>query len=322
MKGLVFTTLCCVAALCGCSSGRASTEVDTLSVDGEARLVQKVDFDADSAYQYVARQVEFGPRVGNTPQHRQCGDWLEKMLRDSGAAVTVQNVSIDAADGVTLQARNILGRFNPSASDRTLLVAHWDTRPWADEDPDSQNHNKPVPGANDGASGVGVLLEIARHASSFSEGKGVDILFVDAEDRGLHDDDESWALGAKEFAANPPISGYRPARVVLLDMVGGTDAKFHKEQFSQYYAPDLVSELWSVASASGYADRFVDAPGGAITDDHLEFIKTGIPAIDIIEYNSDTGFPAVWHTVSDDMNHISRETLKAVGQTVLNWLCK
>lgn len=277
-------------------------------------------FNADSAYAYVARQVEFGPRVPNTEAHRRAGDWLVAELRRHGAEVTEQKADLRAFDGTLLKAHNIFGRINPDVPERILLMAHYDCRPWADEDPDHDNRHTPVDGANDGASGVGVILEAARQLKEAGSKVGIDFLFVDAEDWGTEGDDESWALGARHFAMNPPIPGYRPDKVILLDMVGGRDAVFPREMFSQHNAPELLDEFYRAAAVAGVADRFPDLPGGAITDDHLEFLKLGVPAIDIIEFDNHRGFNPTWHTLSDNMDNISAETLGAVGKALMAFL--
>lgn len=314
-KMILFMTLLFTVMLsCGSRQGGGETakveDIDSV----------KIVFDADSAYEYVARQVSFGPRVPNSESHRQCGEWLAGELRKYGAEVSEQRMQLRAFDGTMLNAVNIIGSYNPELGDRLLLLAHWDSRPWADADADESNHNRPVDGANDGASGVGVLLEIARQISIHSIDKGVDILFVDAEDWGTDGDDQSWAMGSRYFANNPYKEGYRPANAILLDMVGGENAIFRKEYFSISYAPQLVNKVWSVAMESGYGDKFVSEIGGAVTDDHIELLNVGIPAINIIEFHPQTGFNPTWHTVNDNMDHISKESLKAVGQTVLNYL--
>ncbi len=277
-------------------------------------------FDADSAYAYVARQVEFGPRVPNTEAHRRGADWMAAELRRHGAEVTEQKADLRAFDGTILKARNIFGRINAEAPERILLMAHYDCRPWADQDPDPANRRKPVDGANDGASGVGVILEAARQLKAAGSTAGIDFLFVDAEDWGTDGDDDSWALGARYFAQNPPVAGYRPSKVILLDMVGGKDAVFPRELFSQENAPQLMDEFYGAAASGGLGQRFPNTPGGAITDDHLEFLKLGIPAIDIIEFNPRRGFNPTWHTLSDNIDNISPETLQAVGQALMTFL--
>ncbi|MCM1320149.1 MAG: M28 family peptidase [Muribaculaceae bacterium] len=318
LKATLYSLLLCVGA---CSS--AGKGADTVSVEVETAAVptQTDKFNADSAYYFVEKQTLFGPRVPGTSEHRSCGEWLTEQLARLGAKVTLQELTLTAFDGTKLPTRNILGQYNPEVSDRTLLVAHWDTRPWADQDPDQANHAKPVLGANDGASGVGVLLEIARVLNQEEIDKGVDILFVDSEDYGSEGDDESWALGARAFVQNPPIKGYRPARVILLDMVGGKGSVFPRETFSDYNAATLLNEVWQSAAVAGYGDLFVNQPGGAITDDHVEFLKDGIPAIDIIALTP-SGFLPTWHTTHDTMENIDPSVLNAVGRTVLTYLYK
>ena len=317
MKAFVLTILG-ASCLMACARNEHGSS-DTASSPAPAQAAE-VRFDADSAYSYIDRQVAFGPRVPGSQAHSECGDWLEQKVRTYADDVTVQRATLTAFDDTPLPMRNILARFNPGASDRTLLLAHWDSRPWADNDPDPANHSRPVDAANDGASGVGVLLEVARQLSLAGTDKGIDILFVDTEDYGSEGDDDSWALGTRYFAQNPPIAGYRPARAVLLDMVGGEDCVFAREYFSQQYAPTLLDELWQTAGALGFDSLFVNAQGGAITDDHVELIKAGIPAIDIIGTDPQGGFLPTWHTASDNMAHISRSTLAAVGATIMQWL--
>lgn len=306
-----------VLALTACAGKK--TEV-AASDDVAPEVV--VNFDADSAYSYVERQVAFGPRVPNTETHRRCGEWLASELRRRGADVTEQRADLTAFDGTVLKAVNILGRFNTESPDRLLLLAHWDCRPWADQDPNPDNRKKPVDGANDGASGVGVLLEIARQLSEKAPGKGVDILFVDAEDWGTEGSEDSWALGARYFMEHPPVEGYLPDEAILLDMVGGKDAVFCREYFSEQAAPRLAQSLWGIAASRGYGDLFLNKLGGAVTDDHVQLIEKGVPAVDIIEYHpeQESGFNPHWHTVSDNMENIDRATLKAVGETVMQYL--
>ena len=326
MKILPTSLLSLILAAASCSSSAARTDSATAEESpsaartaGSAAGKALADsFSADSAYSNVARQLDFGPRVPGTPEHDRCGAWLAAELRRHGARVTEQKATLTSLDRTGLPSTNIFAQFNPQASDRTLLVAHWDTRPWADNDLDPANHTKPVPGANDGASGVGVLLEVARVLSLKGTDAGVDILFVDSEDYGTEGDDGSWALGARHFVQNPP-AGYVPARVILLDMVGGRGTSFRREMFSSMYAPVLLDDVWEAADAAGHSDIFTSLEGGAITDDHVEFIKAGIPAIDIIAL-TDAGFPDTWHTINDNLEHIDSDILAAAGRTVFYYL--
>ncbi len=317
MKAIALTILA-AGILMGCGRGASASAESTPATPSVAS--SPTPFDADSAYAYVERQVAFGPRVPGTSGHAACGDWLEGRMKEYADTVISQRVTLRAFDGTPLPARNIMARFNPQAPSRTLLLAHWDTRPWADNDPAQSNRDKPVPGANDGASGVGVLMEVARQLRESGTQAGVDILFVDAEDYGSEDVEESWALGARYFVQNPPVPGYVPARAVLLDMVGGEGSVFAREYFSQNYAPQLLDSFWAAARDAGHASLFSNETGPAITDDHLEFIKAVIPAIYVIAFSPEGSFLPTWHTLQDDMAHISRETLGAVGSSLMHWL--
>lgn len=293
-----------------------------------ARVVDVPEFNADSAYAYVARQVAFGPRVPNSEAHRACGDYLVQQLKDFGALVDEQCDVVDAFDGTPLQMRNIIGSYQPENRKRLLLCAHWDCRPWADNDPDEKNYHTPVDGANDGASGVGVLLEVARQIQQQQPELGVDIIFFDVEDYGVPQfmddvyDGNSWCLGSQYWARTPHVSDYNARFGILLDMVGGRDATFYKEGFSEEYAPAVLDKVWNKAHAAGYGKYFPkQRSGDYVTDDHLPVNRIArIPCIDIIPMMRDSersSFGDTWHTVNDNMEHIDRNTLKAVGQTVL-----
>lgn len=321
-RNFIFSILFFTAILMSCSSAQKANEKTSKQAD---TITQVMTFDGDSAYSFVKAQCDFGARVPNTKAHRLCGDYLIEKLTAYGANVIVQSPILTAYDGTKLNARNIIGEFAPENNRRILLMAHWDCRPWADSDPDPKNHRKSVSGANDGASGVGVLLELARLFSEKTPGVGVDILLVDAEDWGdtsgtSSEADNSWALGTQYWTANPHRPGYRPLYGILLDMVGAKGSVFSREYFSMHYAPALVKEVWSVAERSGFGDYFVNSDGGAITDDHVFVNRAGIPTIDIIAMNrtTETGFFPQWHTVDDTMEHIDPATLKAVGQTLAN----
>lgn len=282
-------------------------------------------FQEDSAYAYIENQVKFGPRVPNTKAHKACGDYLANELRRFGAQVYEQEALLTAYDNTELEARNIIGSFHPENKNRILLFAHWDSRPYADHDPDPANHQTPIDGADDGGSGVGVLLEIARQIGQKDPGVGIDIIFFDAEDYGTPEfvtdsKPDTWCLGAQFWAKNPHVPDYRADFGILLDMVGAKNATFFKEQQSTRYAAKYVEEVWSTARDLGYGKYFIQADGGAITDDHQYVIQgRSIPCIDIINYDPETekGFGDHWHTINDTMENIDPQTLKAVGQTVL-----
>lgn len=308
-----------MSLLLSCGSGKRNLLSDESGQTSETNETATL-FCADSAYAYVARQVAFGPRVPGSEAHRRCGDWLSGMLKSTGAEVTEQIATLTTFDGTRIPMRNILARFNPEADDRILLLAHWDSRPWADQDSDPSNHATPVDGANDGASGVGVLLEMARIHAQSGSAAGLDILLCDAEDWGTENNDDSWAMGARYFAANPPSKGYLPSAAILLDMVGASEATFMREYFSQMSNPSLADEIWGIARRLGHEAAFVDRMGTAVNDDHVELIKAGIPAIDIIDYREGSGFFSGWHTASDNMDCISKETLAKVGQVLETYI--
>ena len=281
-------------------------------------------FNADSAYHYVKTQVDFGPRVPNSSAHEACGDYLISEMERFGAVVTVQNADLRAWDNKILKSRNIIGAYNPDKQNRILLLSHWDCRPWCDNDPDPANHYKPVDGANDGASGVGVLMEIARQLQQRAPEVGVDILFIDMEDYGepqWYDgskSENSWCLGSQYWAKNPHVPGYRANYGVLLDMVGAPGAIFPQEGYSLQYAGSVVQKIWSEAYKAGFGALFINQQGGYITDDHVPVNQiAGIPTIDIIHF-TENGFGEYWHTVNDNMSNVDKATLHAVGQTLLN----
>lgn len=320
------TYLVCMLSLFACNQSKGSS-IGQGPEQVTAMTSNVPDFQADSAYLFIEKQVEFGPRVPNTEAHKACSGYLADELKRFGAEVKVQEMNLAAYDETLLETKNIIGIYNPDSKKRILLFAHWDSRPFADHDPDKNNHQKPVLAADDGGSGVGVLLEIARQLGMKNPGIGVDIIFFDAEDYGTPEfytgpyQENSWCLGSQFWAKNPHVPGYKADFGILLDMVGGKNAVFFKEHTSMRYAPAIVDKVWTTARNLGYGKYFINAKGGAITDDHEYVIKgRNIPSIDIINYDpeSENGFASHWHTVNDDMDNIDKKTLKAVGQTVLD----
>ena len=313
---LLYMLLATLLTACGNTGSSSSNNgaIDTTSTTSQT--VHRNSFDGQAAFALAQQQCDFGPRVPATPAHDKCADWLTTSLQASCDTVIVQQASVTTGQGKQLGIKNIIGVINPRAEQRLLLLAHWDTRPWADNDPDQANHTKPVMGANDGASGVAVLLQLARQLKAEGTTLGIDIVLVDAEDMGINDDEESWCLGTQYWTQHPHVTGYKPLFGILLDMVGAPDARFTREYYSMYYAGGFTEAIWRSAGGG----HFINDNGGAVTDDHVFINRAGIARVDIIDLrsDSDTGFCPVWHTVNDTMEHISATTLAEVGQTLLN----
>ena len=316
----IFLSFLLVAALfSSCKSNKQTTE-EVLQPVGPA-------FVADSAMAYCKAQCDFGPRTMNSRAHDLCEEWIVNKFKGFGLEVETQKADLTGWDGTKLHSTNIIAHFNPQAQRRILICAHWDSRPWADNDPDSANWHKPVLAANDGASGVGVMLELARILQNDTTlAIGVDLVCFDAEDYGTpqwaekrEDSESTWALGAQYWAKNLP-ENYEPQFGILLDMVGGQGAKFYQEQFSLRYAASIVDKVWSAARHAGFSSLFTNEVGGGITDDHIPVNEAGIPTVDVIPFYPDcdqSSFGPTWHTVNDDMEHLDINTLKAVGQTLI-----
>ena len=283
--------------------------------------VVSIEFNADSAYAFCAAQCSFGPRAMNSEAHEQCAQWIQQQFTQYGYQIELQMADLKGYDGTILKSTNIIAHHPssiiPQPSTRILICAHWDSRPWADNDPDESNWRKPVMAANDGASGVAVMLELARLLQHNDSARmAVDFICFDAEDWGV----PQW-LGAQYWAASslPQQGNYQFG--ILLDMVGGQGAKFYRESYSMHYARNIVERVWQAANTAGYGSIFPYKDCGGVTDDHLPVNeKAGIPCIDIINYYPDcdqSSFGPTWHTVNDDMQHIDKNTLKAVGQTLV-----
>lgn len=306
-------------------SACASSPASKAEPSSTALEIKVPQFSADSAYRNIEKQVAFGPRVPGTPPHAACAAWLSAELERYGAEVTQQNFATLIYDGSLKNGVNIIGSFRPDLKQRVLLYAHWDTRAYADADRNPANHRTPIDGANDGGSGVGVLLEMARHFGAEQPNVGVDILFFDLEDWGAPDwartsMQESYCLGSQYWARTPHRPRYQARWGILLDMVGGEGATFTRDLFSQRFNPSLLNRVWQTGQQLGYGRWFVNRDGGYITDDHIYVSQYGVPSIDIIDYNpdSETNFPRTWHTLEDNLSNIDSGTLKAVGQTVMS----
>ena len=328
-RQLLYIALCLV--LCSCQTKTKTTPADV-----------RCAFSADSAYTYIAQQLAFGARVPGSEAHEACGDWLVSELARHGAQVKSQHGTMTNYAGKPQAIRNIVALLEGNTAHAILLCAHWDCRPWSDEEELYENRFEPVMGANDGASGVGVILEMVRQLS-IRKSKGgfvpsVQVVFFDCEDMGTPahftgpQRDHTWCLGSQLWAreykqsnVECQMSTVKCQYGVLLDMVGDPSATFPREYYSMQYAGSYVERLWREASRLGYGRYFVQqATYYPITDDHY-YVNTmaGIPCVDIIDYkmNTETGFAEWWHTQHDDIQNINKQTLQAVGETVLTTIC-
>lgn len=313
IRALLFIVL---AVLIGC--GRDSQKTSPPEVP--AKVVDVPVFNADSAYYFIKKQVDFGPRIPNSAAHKKAGDYFIARFEAYGATVKVQEFTATTYDNVKVNLRNIIASFNLEKKKRILLAAHWDTRPFADKD--KEKPNATFDGANDGGSGVGVLLEVARILQQQPTDVGIDIILFDGEDWGDWNLPEEpklpanldfwWCLGSQHWAKNKHIGGYSAYFGILLDMVGAKNARFGFEAYSLDYAPSVVDKVWKTAARLGYTNTFVNEKHGAVIDDHVAVnIHAKIPMIDIVSFDD------THHTQKDNMDNISKETLNAVGQTVL-----
>ena len=317
----VLMTLIGAAALTVACSGSDNKEVKTIEpVDYTA--VDIPDFVADSAYRYVAEQLAFGPRVPGTKEHKQCAQYLTSKMQQWADTVYVQDFNTTLWDNSTVKVYNIIASFDLGNQNRVLLAAHWDSRAYADHDPNPDNHRKPILGANDGASGVAVLMEMARNMKVKRPDVGVDIIFFDVEDQGIPEfesdyRDNTWCLGSQHWAKTPHTMFYRAKYGILLDMVGNANPRYTKEEVSRTFAPGLVEKVWNVANQLGYGTSFVNQNTPAILDDHLyvnQIIQ--IPMIDIVQNQEGVSFFEHWHTINDNLDVIDKDALKQVAHVV------
>lgn len=310
----------CLLLLAGCKhkpeQAPAAAGVDYTQVAVPA-------FSADSAYALVAAQLAYGPRTPGSQAAAGCAAMLAGQLGRWCDTVILQDFRAMLWDGTTVPGRNIIGSLNPQAPKRVLLAAHWDSRLWADHDPDEGNHRKPVPGANDGASGAAVLVEMARVMSQMPPSVGVDFVLFDLEDQGQPEwadgyTDNTWCLGSQHWAQNRHVPCYTAVYGVLFDMVGTAEPRFTKEQVSRTYAPGLTDKLWATAAALGHGSIFVGSNTDPILDDHLYINQmAGIPTVDIVQNSPSTSFFTHWHTTTDDLKAISPATMATVAEVVM-----
>jgi len=325
MKNLL---LCLVIALSLASCNNPSQTSKTGATDTAEMNKPKVSvpsFNKDSAYAFIVKQLEFGPRVPGTPAHEKCAEYIIGKLKSWCSHVIVQKCRMAAYNGRMLEGKNIIASWKPELKNRILLCSHWESRPWADHDPDPKNWRKPVDAANDGASGVGILMETARQFSLKEPTIGVDIVLFDLEDYGPPQDemtgaDKWWGLGSQYWAQNPHTPGYSARYGILLDMVGAPGATFLLEGISKENAPDIQKKIWDAGNRIGYSSYFLYEKGGMVTDDHVSIMKyMNIPVVDLIHLDKSTesGFYPYWHTTHDNLAAIDASTLKAVGQTLI-----
>ena len=323
MKNNLNLLICMISINWSCSN--SNTRVDEVVIEEPKKNIDVPAFNADSAYLYVDKQVSYGPRIPGTDPHRQTGNYLVNKLNDYGAEVIEQVFEANTFDRSRVELRNIIASFFPGKSKRILLAAHWDTRPFADKD--KERPNDPFDGANDGGSGVGVLMEIARVLSISSPPEvGIDIVFFDGEDWGSSSTapgqglESWWCLGSQYWSKNKHKRGYAAYYGILLDMVGARDSQFHIEGYSQKYAPKIVKKVWDQGNSLGYSQFFIYKEQSSITDDHQFVNELGkIPMINIVHFDPELGyFGDYHHSHKDNMEIIDKVTLKAVGSTLLH----
>lgn len=305
-----------------CSTNNSELEAEAEKLEFEEAGREVPSFSADSSYFFIEQQVNFGPRHPNSEGHQKARDYLHQTLQKyaGSGSVFLQEFNQEGYEGDTLEMSNIVASFNPQSRDRILLCAHWDTRPRADKD--SVDSDQPIIGADDGGSGVGLLLELARIFQDQPPPIGVDIVLFDGEDYGREGDLDNYFLGSRYWSENQPVEDYRPRFGILVDMVGGKNARFYQERNSLSFAPKLIEEVWNIAREKKYDTLFVDETGSAINDDHIIISRTlNLPVINIINHQpSDLGssqFAPYWHTHGDNMEIIDRNTLQAVGDVML-----
>jgi glutaminyl-peptide cyclotransferase len=269
------------------------------------------EFSGPTAFTYVEKQMAFGPRIPNKPAHDQAADWLLGELRARADTVVVQEINHRLSNGQVLHLRNFFARFKPQATERVLFLAHWDTRPMADKSQNLGQQRMPVPGANDGASGVAVLLGVADALKAHPPATGVDLLFVDGEDYGDFADTNDVLIGSRYFAAHQP-PGYQPLYAVLFDMVADKDLQIYQEGQSVAFAPEVVQRVWRVAAERGHDRQFVPSVRHTLTDDHVSLQKVGIHAIDVVDFD----YP-YWHTTEDTIDKVSTASLQIVGDVAI-----
>lgn len=305
------------------SSCKTNSE-STTSENTEITSIAKPSFSSDSAYAYIENQLSFGARVPGTAAQQKCALYFEQQLKRFGAEVILQKTNVQLYNGKNVPCINVIASYNLNIKRRLLICAHWDSRPFADRD--TKNVSTPILAADDGASGAAVLLEIARQLQQKNPEIGVDLIFFDVEDYGQpsydlnHEEGDFYCLGTQYWCKNPHVTNYKAENGILLDMVGAKNATFTWEGVSMLYAPQFMKQVWLYAEQLGHANFFLKENTDQIIDDHY-YINTiaKIPTIDIIHrtHNTASGFAEHWHTHNDNIGIVSKQTLQAVGETVM-----
>ncbi len=307
--------------LAGCKNNNTTPETSASALDYTQVAVPA--FSADSAFAFVEHQLAFGNRIPGSKGWQQCADWLAMQMRRWCDTVIVQDFRAELWNGSTMPGKNIIASFNPLAERRVLLAAHWDSRSWADHDRNDDLQHSPVPGANDGASGVAALMEMARVMSKMPPSVGVDFIFFDVEDQGAPEwsevyDQDTWCKGSQYWAQNRHVPYYTAVYGVLFDMVGTQHPRFTKEQISRSFAPGLTDKMWNAAAALGHGNIFVNQETDPILDDHYYVNRlAGIPMVDIVQNSPDISFFEHWHTTTDDLNSVSADALRTVATVTM-----
>lgn len=321
-KRILITAVLCSILMFACKKNNTNTDNDSYV---NYKEIKTPDFNADSAYYFVQKQCGFGERIPQSKAAENCAAFLISYLQSKADTVYVQEFSAQLWDGKQVKGKNIIASFNTESTDRVLFASHWDSRIWADHDEDTNNHRKPVPGANDGASGTGILLEIARLMQNQTIKQGLDLIFFDLEDQGApywadneQENQTDWCLGSQYWSQNLHIPYYRAKYGVLLDMVGYKNLRFTKEINSVSYAKSVTNNIWNIARDLGYGNIFIDESTNSVMDDHIwinHYAK--IPTTDIVQNSSNTSFFPHWHTTKDDMDCIDKNSLAVVGKVIL-----
>ena len=320
-KCLIIALICAIL-LFACNKKETQTNEETFVNYKDVKIP---DFNADSAYYFVKKQCDFGPRTPESQSANDCAEFFISYLKSKADTVYVQNFTSTLWDGKQVKGTNIIASFNIESTDRVLFASHWDSRLWADHDEDQSKHRQSIDGANDGASGVGILLEIARLMHNKNTKQGLDLVLFDLEDQGApywaenqQEDQSDWCLGSQYWAQNLHIPYYRAKYGILLDMVGYKELRFTKEMQSMGYASSIMNNVWNIARDLGYENIFVNNTDNAVMDDHVwinHYAK--IPTIDIVQNSANHSFFPHWHTTKDNIDCIDKNSLAIVGKVIL-----